>query len=290
MLFFTVIQRNSYYPFGMSFREESDLEQGLQSFKYNGKELDKTHGLNQYDYAARYMDPATVRFTSVDPLAEKYYSISPYLYVSNNPIKFIDPTGMWIGEPENLRNNKIVVFQNANKILNESVKKVSTSKSKIFEGSEFRVRGAIKAVGGEVSLGSTVKLKGNIEVGSIEGKLSQTKVTETASLFRGDGALAVGKLISSKVSSKLGVIEGSMDYHSNLGLKTSKGDISALGQIGDKTNLAASSDGKFSLGAKFSIITAKVSVNSNALANYVSGLMNGLSAIIMKTFEQSPND
>ena len=40
----SVIQRNSYYSFGMSFREESDLEQGLQSFKYNGKELYKTHG------------------------------------------------------------------------------------------------------------------------------------------------------------------------------------------------------------------------------------------------------
>lgn len=34
------------------------------------------------------------RFTSVDPLAEKYYSWSPYVYVMNNPLKYIDPTGM----------------------------------------------------------------------------------------------------------------------------------------------------------------------------------------------------
>lgn len=95
----SVIQRNSYYPFGMSFGEETDLEQGKQNFKYNGKELDKTHGLNQYDYAARYMDPATVRFTTVDPLAEKYYSISPYVYVSNNPMKYIDKDGKQIGSP-----------------------------------------------------------------------------------------------------------------------------------------------------------------------------------------------
>lgn len=33
-----------------------------------------------YDYSARYMDPAIGRFTTVDPLAEKYYSISPYEY------------------------------------------------------------------------------------------------------------------------------------------------------------------------------------------------------------------
>ena len=33
------------------------------------------------------------RFTTIDPLAEKYYSISPYAYVANNPLRFIDPTG-----------------------------------------------------------------------------------------------------------------------------------------------------------------------------------------------------
>ena len=31
-----------------------------------------------------------------DPMSEKYYSISPYVYVANNPMKYIDPTGMWI--------------------------------------------------------------------------------------------------------------------------------------------------------------------------------------------------
>lgn len=39
------------------------------------------------------MDPAIGRFTSIDPLAEKYYSISPYVYVMNNPLKYIDPDG-----------------------------------------------------------------------------------------------------------------------------------------------------------------------------------------------------
>ena len=30
---------------------------------------------------------------SMDPLAEKYYSISPYAYCANNPVKYIDPDG-----------------------------------------------------------------------------------------------------------------------------------------------------------------------------------------------------
>lgn len=41
-----------------------------------------------------FYDPEGVRFTSIDPLAEKYYWISPYVYVANNPLKYIDEDGM----------------------------------------------------------------------------------------------------------------------------------------------------------------------------------------------------
>ena len=65
-----------------------------QAFKYNGKELEDMHGLNLYDYLARQYDFGYARFTTIDPLAEKYYSISPYVYCMNNPVRYIDPTGM----------------------------------------------------------------------------------------------------------------------------------------------------------------------------------------------------
>ena len=64
-----------------------------QRYKYNGKELDRIHGLNLYDYGARLYDSALGRWTSVDPLAEKYYEISPYAYCANNPVVFVDPDG-----------------------------------------------------------------------------------------------------------------------------------------------------------------------------------------------------
>lgn len=52
------------------------------------------NGLNLYDYDARQMDVASGRFTSVDPMAEKYYIWSPYTYCLGNPMKFVDPSGM----------------------------------------------------------------------------------------------------------------------------------------------------------------------------------------------------
>ena len=51
------------------------------------------HGYDTYDYGARGMYPALMRFTTPDPLAEKYYSISPYAYCGNNPIRFVDIDG-----------------------------------------------------------------------------------------------------------------------------------------------------------------------------------------------------
>ncbi|NDV97639.1 RHS repeat-associated core domain-containing protein [Dysgonomonas sp. 521] len=88
----TLVQKNHYYPFGSVFASTTGA--GKQPYKYNGKELDAMHGVNLYDYSARYYESGIGRFTSVDPLAEKYYSWSPYVYVMNNPLKFIDPTGM----------------------------------------------------------------------------------------------------------------------------------------------------------------------------------------------------
>ena len=46
------------------------------------------------DYGARFYNPALARWTTLDPLAEKYYSISPYAFCNNNPVKYVDPDGM----------------------------------------------------------------------------------------------------------------------------------------------------------------------------------------------------
>lgn len=65
-------------------------------YKYNGKELQDELGLDWYDYGARMYDPAIGRFFNLDRLSEKYEAISPYGYVANNPVYFVDVNGEWI--------------------------------------------------------------------------------------------------------------------------------------------------------------------------------------------------
>ena len=94
----TLEQVTHYYPYGAPFCERTtagvNTNATLQRFKYNGKELDLMHGLKWYDYGARMYDPILLTWNSIDPLCEKYYSISPYAYCGNNPVNVIDPIGL----------------------------------------------------------------------------------------------------------------------------------------------------------------------------------------------------
>lgn len=80
--------REEYYPFG----ETSFGSFGKKRYRYCGKEKDEESGL--YYYGARYFQPWSCRFLSVDPLALKYAKFSPYNYADNTPITDKDIDGM----------------------------------------------------------------------------------------------------------------------------------------------------------------------------------------------------
>ena len=69
--------------------------------KHTGKEFQGFNGLAWYDNNARYYDPILARFTTHDPLAEKYPWLSPYNHCANNPMRFVDKDGMRITYTEN---------------------------------------------------------------------------------------------------------------------------------------------------------------------------------------------
>lgn len=75
-----------------------------------------------YDYGARWYDPSVGRFIGIDPAADFYPNWTPYSYVQNNPLKFIDPTGAFtelfgidgkkIGEDENGNDGNVSIIAN----------------------------------------------------------------------------------------------------------------------------------------------------------------------------------
>ena len=59
---------------------------------FTGKERDEETGYGYF--GARYMDHELMTmWLSVDPMADKYPSISPYAYCVWNPVKIVDPDG-----------------------------------------------------------------------------------------------------------------------------------------------------------------------------------------------------
>jgi RHS repeat-associated protein len=84
---------DDYDAWGMLLEQRSgNLGQANSRYKFIGKELDQETG---YDYfEARYYDARIGKFLSVDPLAGKFPSWSPYAYSFCNPLRFTDPSGM----------------------------------------------------------------------------------------------------------------------------------------------------------------------------------------------------
>ena len=86
-------QLTAYYPYGGVIADLGTNQTSGQPYKFGGKELITANGLNEYDFGARQYYQAVPHFTKPDPMCEKYYWLSPYLYCANNPVNIVDPNG-----------------------------------------------------------------------------------------------------------------------------------------------------------------------------------------------------
>ena len=118
----TVIEASDYYPFGKRIQVTAPVSEPVggsqyasepavapvapatsvastsspNRWRFSGKEDQSFLGASipLLDFGARMYNPAIARWTAADPLSEKYYGISPYVYCLGNPISVIDPDGM----------------------------------------------------------------------------------------------------------------------------------------------------------------------------------------------------
>ena len=99
-----IVEESNYYPFGLKHKGYNNVVSSngnstAQKFGFGGKELNEELGLQWHDFDARNYDASLGRWMNIDPLADSFYDWSPYNFVYNNPLKFVDPTGMgpeWI--------------------------------------------------------------------------------------------------------------------------------------------------------------------------------------------------
>ena len=94
----TVIEASDYYPFGKRIPTpvtEPVAPTSPNRWLFSGKESQSflSASIPLLDFGARMYDPLTARWTAQDPLAEKYYAVSPYAYCIGNPISLFDPNG-----------------------------------------------------------------------------------------------------------------------------------------------------------------------------------------------------
>ena len=116
-----VVETNDYYPFGKRIQVTAPVSEPVGGSQYasepavapvapatsvastsspnrwhfSGKESQSilNASIPLLDFGARMYNPAIARWTAADPLSEKYYGISPYVYCLGNPIVNIDVKG-----------------------------------------------------------------------------------------------------------------------------------------------------------------------------------------------------
>ena len=122
----------------------------------------------------------TTRFLTIDPMAEKYFQMSPYAYCANNPIRYIDPTGMdWYEFDKDGNYKKKTEMDGTNRIMIHTVEK--TKEGYEYDSYKF------------VDFADPENDAKDIDDGTIN-KLVSVSEEDMQSMMEGQGAFESGKL------------------------------------------------------------------------------------------------
>ena len=117
------VQHLQYKPFGGDYiNQQAPGTDYAERFRFTGKERDAETG---YDYfGARYYSSSLGIWLSVDPMSDKYPSLSPYVYCADNPMRLVDVEGNDIQvfeQKDNKTGKTTVIFYVTMRVENHSM-------------------------------------------------------------------------------------------------------------------------------------------------------------------------
>ena len=132
------------------------------TYTFSAKEKDAETGLSYF--GSRYYSSDLSIWLSVDPMSDKYASLSPYVYCADNPIKLVDPNG-----------EEIYVFDENGKYIERQGEKgspdqiaIKKSNGELCKSSEYNngtiqlgLNGSVKQNDGTIVNVQSLKIKGD---------------------------------------------------------------------------------------------------------------------------------
>ena len=219
------VEVDSYYPYGGLMA--ATTTEGTQPYKYSTKELDRENGLDLYDSKARMYDPTIGRTPTQDPMAEKYYSKSPYLWCAGNPITFADPNGkevdvIWLLRIDQSCNTnysqQFISELNSITGLSLYIDKEGKLKYNIKETGEVEIKATNKGQGSQTARNHLKSLIDNKETVTVEGgKDSCTRRNTVALNLRQIASFVNGSNNVSNLTLGLGMVFLHESFHTEAG-------------------------------------------------------------------------
>ena len=130
----TILQTNRYLSGGLPQTAMTVNDRFIDNHLYCSMQYTGTHSMGFYDNTARIYDAILTRFTTQDPLSEKYPDISPYASRANNPMKYVDRDGRKLTDRAKVLISRFLINININtlsaddkKIINNEIDAITKS-------------------------------------------------------------------------------------------------------------------------------------------------------------------